>query len=401
MRIGVFDFVLNKGGGVRFSTNLMLSWKRLQPDIVVDFYCDVDVLARIVDIGLFKQNGISIVDFKLNYLPRPNLFQRAMLKVVRKFNRNIDADRKKQGITRNLKKIYALSGKYDVAFFPWPFLIPNIETQCPKFATFHDFNFKYFFGLHVFSLSQSADLDKSVEAWLADTNAIVSTEFMRNELIKFFPKSAEPSVIHLAPFTDVAIKQAKPGKSFDERMRYIIYPTHLTVHKNLGPLISALYLINKRGYGLRLYFTGAGTETVRGIAAEFGLERTEKDADVIGLGYVTDEEINFLISRAAVVVSTSLYEAGCGPALDAWSLGTPVAMSKIPAFEEHIIKQGVKAQLFNPRDPRDIAEKIMYLLDNPTVARQMANESLTAIAANTWQLTGRKYLDTFRNKIRQ
>lgn len=114
-----------------------------------------------------------------------------------------------------------------------------------------------------------------------------------------------------------------------------------------------------------------------------------------GLGYVSNEQIDALIQCARVVVSTSLYEAGNGPGLDAWGKGVPVAMSDIPSFTEHLEIQGVKAQVFDPRSPLDIANKIDEILLNPAQAQRDAKTSFEAISRWNWDVAAKKYLAVF------
>jgi glycosyltransferase involved in cell wall biosynthesis len=107
-----------------------------------------------------------------------------------------------------------------------------------------------------------------------------------------------------------------------------------------------------------------------------------------------------LIRCASAVVSSSLYEAGNGPGLDAWARGIPVAMSGIPPFVEHVEVQGVRAKIFDPRDPLDIAEKIGEILSDPERAREDAQESLRRIREVTWERTAEQYLSVFERAVR-
>jgi glycosyltransferase involved in cell wall biosynthesis len=103
-------------------------------------------------------------------------------------------------------------------------------------------------------------------------------------------------------------------------------------------------------------------------------------ADVIGTGYLPSAELEGLIESAAVVVSSSLYEAGCGPALEGWAKGRPVAMSNIPSFAEQMSEFGVHAELFDPLSPLDIAR---------------AEQSRERIGLFTWKHAAQSYLSLF------
>ncbi len=74
-------------------------------------------------------------------------------------------------------------------------------------------------------------------------------------------------------------------------------------------------------------------------------------------------------------------------------------MSNIPAFLEHINEQDLRAKVFDPRDPKDIAKKLSEILDNPTVALIDAAHSAKMIASFPWEKTARQYFDVFSEAI--
>ena len=102
-----------------------------------------------------------------------------------------------------------------------------------------------------------------------------------------------------------------------------------------------------------------------------------------------------MIQCAAVVVNPSFYEGGNVPGFDAWKQGVPVAMSNIPTFLEHIAVHNVRAEIFNPRSPEDIAAKLDLILSNPENAKRDALHSQEAIKLFTWERTALGYLNIF------
>jgi len=154
-------------------------------------------------------------------------------------------------------------------------------------------------------------------------------------------------------------------------------------------------LIKKQGHDVCLILAGLGTENINGKACDQGVELGCQDQDVYGLGYVSHTEINALIQSAAIVVNCSLYEGNNGPALDAWAQGVPVAMSHIPPFVELLTTFHVKAAVFDPRCPKDIADKVGNLLTYSEQAAQDALFSKNAMSQYTWEKCAQQYLDIF------
>jgi glycosyltransferase involved in cell wall biosynthesis len=226
---------------------------------------------------------------------------------------------------------------------------------------------------------------------------------MAEEIKRLYPSAPPVPVIRLAPFA--AATPPTPARAravvaaLGLQPPYILCPTHLSVHKNLGPLIAAHERISVRFPAVKLVVTGLWTDAATGHATSIGSVRDGAEPNVIGLGYVSNEQIDSLIECAAVVVNPSLYEAGNGSGLDAWSRGVPVAMSEIPSFVEHIEAFGVRAALFDPRSPDDIAEKISDILDQPETWQGYAAASRDAVRQQTWAQVAGEYLDVFDSAL--
>jgi glycosyltransferase involved in cell wall biosynthesis len=228
---------------------------------------------------------------------------------------------------------------------------------------------------------------------------------MAEEFKKFYPEYAyKVKVVHLASMSNTAnITSNKLNRIKNDikiRGKYILYPTNIHSHKNIGPLLTALAILRKMGKDISLVLTGPKTDLINGKACDIGLIKQERDKDVFGMGYVSNDEMDSLIQCAEVVVSTSLYEAGNGPGMEAWAAGVPVAMSNIPPFVEHLKVQNVKAEIFDPRSPDDIADKINNILSNPDKAKSGAKYSQSALEQYTWESVALKYLNIFERTIR-
>jgi glycosyltransferase involved in cell wall biosynthesis len=286
---------------------------------------------------------------------------------------------------------------FDLVFYPWPFLLRCPAAPCPAVGIFHDFNYRYYFGgTSVFSAQQRALLESEMPRWLDGCVPVVSTQFMARELAEFYPQHARRvRVVPLAPLGGVERVMPDAARAVVDDLGvtgpYLLYPTHMCTHKNVGPLLAALALLNGQGRGLKLVLTGAGTDEIRGRAHALGVRLGLSDPDVIGMGYVSNLQMNCLVQCASVVVSPSLYEAGNGPGLDAWGLGVPVAMSDIAPY--------VRAQMFDPRSPQSIADSIRAILDDPDRAALDVQASTAALARLTWDSTAAGYLEIFRHAV--
>jgi glycosyltransferase involved in cell wall biosynthesis len=397
-RLAVVDPVGHYGGATRFVRALLPALRKTRPELDVTFFGNAGSIQRDRIAEEFSAAGVRVHELQsvrlIPWKSRP-LRTRAWYKIRRRIRPAglIPPDDVAANLDRELPEVV---GGSDVAFFPWPYGLSVPPLRCASVTTVHDLNFKYFFGAPIFSPSDSQILNDRIGEWLRKARAIASSQFMADEIARFYPSARAVAMIRLAPFSELGHDGAAEALvRLGVGEPYLLYPTHMTVHKNIGPLIAAQALIRERFPKIRLVLTGSGTEAATGRATALGSVREAPDPDVIGLGYVSNHEIDSLIDCASVVVNPSLYEAGNGPGLDAWSVGTPVAMSNIPAFTEHLSAFGVEAAVFDPRDPADIAAKISDILDRTDEWIKAARRSRAAISEYTWEHVARAYLQVF------
>ena len=303
--------------------------------------------------------------------------------------------------------------RYDVVYLPFPYYIEPAAIDAPVVGTFHDVNHKHF--PENFEPSLVRQMDRQLDYWTRRANGlVVSTRFIEGDLIRHYPGAADhPSIVYVPPYNVAPLSEAARVAAlakFGLRDRgFLVYPSNQAYHKNLTGLVAAADIMKRRAGRLEypIVFTGFGTDKL-GTGQVRSFEQVDRylssssltlGEDVRGLGFVTDEEVDSLTRSARVVVSTSLYEAGCGPALDAWQFGVPVAFSNIPPFVEQLDALGVEAWTFDPRDPEDIARVLAGALANWNEALAMAARSRDAIAGHTWLRAGTEYLRIFERAV--
>ena len=303
----------------------------------------------------------------------------------------------------------SLSG-YDVVYFGWPFYCEPVETTAPLVATFHDFHFKRFPESYV--RPQLELLERETRQWLARCSAAVtSTRFIEADLQSYYGDIAPAvEVVYLAPYS---FEHPSPEAITETLARlgvrkpYALYSGGRSGHKNFVAVLEAIGILKEQGAGVHLAITGLGSEDIGTeisahpadpvhrmnlLVQQYGLER---GVDYFPLGYVENADVDALTAGADVVVSASLYEAGCGPANDAWQAGVPVAFSNIPPFLEQIEHFGVRAWIFDPHDPGDVAEKIRSAVFDTEATREMVERSRSAFTTYTWDDVAREYYRVF------
>lgn len=410
MKLAVIDHILNPGGGTRVARSLLPAMKKIRPDLQITFFANEHGIQRDNLSHVLQEHSIDVVHLKSVKYSGRDLFK------IRGSRHVLSLVQRKLGQFHTMLP-YSISGAlqkelekivtgFDFAFFTWPFHLKCPKLSCPMAGIFHDYNYKYYFSANTMPPFLESFLNEHMPIWLANSTPIVSTDFMKSEVEKFYPEFAHKTkVVPIAPMGQIFTVNVDEAREIVKKMgiptHYILCPTQVTGHKNAGPLLSALALLRKKGHAVNLVFTGSGTEGINGKSCAIGLERNQTPQDTFGLGYVSNEQIDALIQCAAVVVNPSLYEGGNGPGFDAWAKGRPVAMSNIPPFLEHVAVHDVRAEIFDPRSPEDICEKLDRILSNPEKAAEDALYSKKAISQFTWERTAEGYLNIFDDVLVQ
>jgi glycosyltransferase involved in cell wall biosynthesis len=110
---------------------------------------------------------------------------------------------------------------------------------------------------------------------------------------------------------------------------------------------------------------------------------------IIFTGFYPD--LIYLLSNVEIVVIPSLYEAPSAVAIEASAMRRPVVASNVGGIPEVII-DGETGFLVPPKDPQAIAEKVIFLLKNPQIAKEMGEKGYQRIKENfTQERLAREY----------
>jgi len=303
-----------------------------------------------------------------------------------------------------------------VVYMAFPYYTRPALFGVPSVATFHDLHFRHFPG--AYDPETRRLLDRQTSRWTRIIDeCVVSSRFIEGDLLRHYPHTTgKTRVVYLAPYGIREIETSVLEHVLESqdlaRGRYFIYSGGTSRHKNIINVLRAVDLLKRAGHPVPLVITGSGTQAI----GDFALELAEGNPvaeindflrqsslvlgeDVRVLGYVSNEEVDALTRGAAAIVHASLYEAGCGPAMDAWLNGVPVAFSNIPPYLEQLERLDVHAWLFDPLDPEDIARALGAILRSPEEAARLARRSQAAIKSYTWDDTAVAYQAAFASAI--
>jgi glycosyltransferase involved in cell wall biosynthesis len=146
--------------------------------------------------------------------------------------------------------------------------------------------------------------------------------------------------------------------------KYFMYPANLWPHKNHKMLLTAFNMFNRRypRYDLHLVMTGAVIEN--DAVLKDALEQMKLVDRVHFLGYLDEDELAAVWSRAYALIFPSLFEGFGIPLVEAMMFGKPIIASNSTSIPE---VAGEAALYFDPKKPGEIVNCLAELVEDRTM----------------------------------
>lgn len=183
-----------------------------------------------------------------------------------------------------------------------------------------------------------------------------------------------------------------------EGVQYIFYASQFRPHKNILNLVKAYeYLLRRYNVTFKLFLT-CDLDTSPWLSRfidEHGLKH-----HVIAFRRIPVQLLAALYRCALLVVNPTLYEGGFLTFTigEAMSVGTPLIMGKIPQVTDVIPSvYPLEHALFDPYDYKDIAEKIMYGVENAQALYYDEIKMYQDLEQRTGKAVSAEYVKAFRH----
>ena len=247
-------------------------------------------------------------------------------------------------------------------------------------------------------------LKEYAAVWSADEIVTVS-EASKRDLIAWF--RLNPNRVQVVSEGADPIFERKPDGCASQKIlrkyrvdperRFLLYVGGLSPHKNLARLIEAFGLIKESRDDVNLVLVGdfndvfhTNVPELRAVVDRLGLNRR-----VHFTGFVPDEDLSWLYSRAYALVQPSLMEGFGLPAVEALACGTPVLSSRAGSLPEVVGAAGI---FFEPTDVKEMAKTIADFLDRPAERERLAGLAEIEAKRYTWSRAAKTLLNCFERK---
>lgn len=179
-------------------------------------------------------------------------------------------------------------------------------------------------------------------------------------------------------------------KKFNVSKPFIFYVGNAHPHKNVEGLIKAFLNLRKAYKNLQLVLAGHD---------HYFWERLKKEYAQEGIrfaGFISDFEMVSFYKAAEVRVIPS-FEEGFGiPVLESFACECPVVCSNISSLPE---VGGEGAIYFDPRDIKDVEEKIEQVLNNPELCQELVDKGLERVKKFSWKKMTGETLEVYERII--
>ena len=240
----------------------------------------------------------------------------------------------------------------------------------------------------------------SLAVRLADRIVAVS-ETTRRDLSALFPEAARKTSVVPPGVEDRFF--AEWGRREEQRVRdrysldgrYLLTLGSFHPRKNLVNLVEAYdrFRSGNPGRVLLLIAGRGGRDSGRLLSR---IVRSPFRREILLSGYIPREDLPALYAGADLLVFPSRYEGFGIPALEAMAVGTPVATSDLPVFEEVC---GEAALRFDPEDPDSIARGIALSLQEEPARAERIRLGAERARRFRWESSARRLRDLFRETV--
>ena len=166
-------------------------------------------------------------------------------------------------------------------------------------------------------------------------------------------------------------------------------------YKRLELLIEAFAEVEKRMPTARLIIGGSNHPMTPGYVESIA-KRNQNNPHIRFTGYAAEEQIPELFRSASVMVMPYSSATGSsGVAHLASEYGVPIVSANIPDFREMAEDEGLALLFYETGDPVSLAERLIELLQNRELQREMAEQNFSAALRMTMPQIIRQYLRSF------
>lgn len=203
---------------------------------------------------------------------------------------------------------------------------------------------------------------------------LVDSEVGRDQVVASYhvPRERIWPLPYVAPSY---LRDTTPRADFDTHYnlpaRFIFYPAQFWPHKNHLHLLEAISIVAINHPDIALVLSGGKRHAFERVQAH--VKSLCLDSKVFFVGHVPDADLSGFYKRARALVMPTFFGPTNIPPLEALALGCPAIVSGIYGMPEQC---GDAALYFNPKCPKEMADKIASVWTDDELAASMSRRGI-------------------------
>lgn len=181
----------------------------------------------------------------------------------------------------------------------------------------------------------------------------------------------------------------------DRSSKTVVYTRSLEPVYYVETLIRGVPLVMKEIPDARFVIAGTGSQEtyLKTLAHDIGVSE-----HIAFLGHVPSDQIPALMEKASVYVSTAIADGTSPALLEAIAAGLAPVVTDIEA-NRSLVSNEKDGFLFTPKDPKDLAEKIIRALSGSIPKGSLDLKSRKMKDSISWGSIGRKFITSYNQLV--
>jgi len=178
--------------------------------------------------------------------------------------------------------------------------------------------------------------------------------------------------------------------------KVILWNSRISPEKDLETLIEAAELVARN---VLFYIKGRGLNKQYWRRLRNRVKKLEKEGVLRPhIGWIDYRKLPFLYRASDIFVHTSTFEAFGLVFLEAMACGIPIIAANAATASEIL---GEAALLFKPRDPYDLADKILSLLNDYELQYKLSLRGIKRVKNFDWKIIAEKYCSIYSSLVKR
>ncbi len=288
--------------------------------------------------------------------------------------------------------------KFDLLHIPYfqpYFLTLPAKKQIPTIVTIHDVIPLIYSRAYPPGLKGRLKLILQKNRLKRIDHLITVSETSKKDIVRFLGVPQENiSVIYEGPrdiFTNKVSKKflSEVKNKYQLPDEFVLYVGDVNYNKNIVNLATACNLAKTHLIIVGKNAVSQNTDLSHQENTEYKmfLEKYGNSKKVLRTGFVPDAELAAVYKLATLYFQPSLYEGFGLAVIEAQAAGVPVIVARTNALTEIA---GESALITDPKDVNDMARKILKLMKDPTLKRDLTDKGLINAERFSWNKTAKE-----------